>query len=259
MLVYRAETTIESLEKTRYLSPLRRPTIPPGAQFLGGDHAMGPDALANRERERYNQYIIEETSKQMPNAFDLGMKLNFQQVFGDKWILWGVPVRNSLGDGWTWPTSEAWQQAQRELIERKAQEAVMERERSSRAGWGGDTYAPPTIRPKIIKSAGSARSSGTSKASRMLGAAEEEFTHGLGGSRYSPNAAAQSGELANAVRMQDLKKKPTSRLELSESEDDDDYESSSDETEAAGERRKLNTRTKTSKGAGEDEVWAAGW
>ncbi|KAF9400965.1 hypothetical protein BGX21_003090 [Mortierella sp. AD011] len=40
------------------------------------------------------------------NVFDLGRKKNFIQVLGPVWYLWLVPVRNSIGDGWSFPASE---------------------------------------------------------------------------------------------------------------------------------------------------------
>ncbi|KAF9364347.1 palmitoyltransferase for Vac8p [Mortierella sp. NVP85] len=40
------------------------------------------------------------------NVFDLGRKQNIAQVLGPVWYLWLVPVRNSIGDGWTFPANE---------------------------------------------------------------------------------------------------------------------------------------------------------
>lgn len=40
------------------------------------------------------------------NVFDLGRKQNFIQVLGPTWYLWLVPVRNSIGNGWSFPASD---------------------------------------------------------------------------------------------------------------------------------------------------------
>ncbi|KAF9906942.1 palmitoyltransferase for Vac8p [Lobosporangium transversale] len=40
------------------------------------------------------------------NVFDLGRKKNFIQVLGPTWYLWLVPVRNSIGDGWSFPAND---------------------------------------------------------------------------------------------------------------------------------------------------------
>ncbi|KAF8915137.1 hypothetical protein BGZ58_005520 [Dissophora ornata] len=40
------------------------------------------------------------------NVFDLGRKQNFIQVLGPVWYLWLIPVRNSMGDGWSYPANE---------------------------------------------------------------------------------------------------------------------------------------------------------
>ncbi|RHZ77758.1 hypothetical protein Glove_173g12 [Diversispora epigaea] len=39
------------------------------------------------------------------NIFDLGKKANFIQVMGPTWYLWFFPIRNSSGDGKSWPVN----------------------------------------------------------------------------------------------------------------------------------------------------------
>ncbi|KAK6360641.1 palmitoyltransferase for Vac8p [Orbilia blumenaviensis] len=290
-LVFKGETTIESMEKTRYLTPLRKKNnIPWGANLLGGgagNGVMGPSALEMRERERYNEYLIEETSREMPNAFDLGWKTNFVQVFGTQPVLWFVPVRNSVGDGWVWETSQRWKDAQRELQDRKRREAAADQERMRRAGWGGDEIeesnsgtangyagsgATPWTRQAITGLPSPGEMLGSSKAARILGAREEEFSHGLGGSRYSPNTALNSKEMN--MRMQDLKKKSKkvvmSRDELSDEDDEDiDYDTTSEGEAGFGVngKRKNGESSKSAGGVSsanslnrkEVDNWSEGW
>ncbi|EPS44756.1 hypothetical protein H072_1279 [Dactylellina haptotyla CBS 200.50] len=287
-LVFKGETTIESMEKTRYLSPLKKRSVPWGANLLGGggsgDGVMGPQALEMRERDRYNEFLVEVTSSQMPNAFDLGWKKNFMHVFGPQALLWFLPVRNSIGDGWDWETSQKWKDAQRDMQERRRRENAAEQERMRRAGWGGDDIEEAAVPgnghagsgangayPAWTRQAATGQPSpadmGSSKAARILGAREEEFSHGLGGSRYSPKVALANKEVT--TRMQDLKKKKRvvmSRDELSD-EDSDNYDTSSDEAEfdakrKNGESSKSNgSKVSTVNSLNRKEVdnWSEGW
>ncbi|KAF9386358.1 Palmitoyltransferase zdhhc20 [Podila verticillata] len=54
------------------------------------------------------------------NVFDLGKKQNFIQVLGPVWYLWLIPVRNSVGNGWSFPASEFGKQ----MLERDILESV---------------------------------------------------------------------------------------------------------------------------------------
>ncbi|KAG0027946.1 hypothetical protein BGZ81_005149 [Podila clonocystis] len=56
----------------------------------------------------------------MLNVFDLGKKQNFIQVLGPVWYLWLIPVRNSIGNGWSFPASEFGKQ----MLERDILESV---------------------------------------------------------------------------------------------------------------------------------------
>ncbi|KAF1822336.1 zf-DHHC-domain-containing protein, partial [Dissoconium aciculare CBS 342.82] len=169
-LTMTGQTTIESLEKTRYLAPLReslessahssRPnagTDVPGIRAVGeylkethanalpgvlraeeGDTLLDPSLVpqaapmqaasynspatsslhrsyasmeAQRERDRYSSYLDEVDSEKMPNAFDHGWKTNMMHVFGDRPLLWGVPICNTSGNGWMWDVSPKWLEA----------------------------------------------------------------------------------------------------------------------------------------------------
>lgn len=173
LLASRGQTTIECLEKTRYLSPLRRSMqLRHIAQHEGqeaGEHGYGQQlldihtnalpgvtrpeegeqhisqAMRNapvrqtyeemeraRARERYDDYLDEQDSKRMPNAFDLGWRRNLTHLFGPKRLLWPLPISSTTGNGWTWEPSPKWLEAQETI--RREREAQAQRERD--AGWG---------------------------------------------------------------------------------------------------------------------------
>lgn len=199
-LACRGRTTIESLEKTRYFSPLRRSMqqfyvnqhTPGGGVNLTGygqqlldmhqnaipgvtrpeegeeirhmpdyhdsDHSTGagtggPELQAGsrrftydeleryRARKRYEEYLDEQDSSKLPNAFDLGTKQNLLHLFGPTPFLWFFPICNTIGDGWVWTPNPKWVEARQRISEERAQQ----RERERMAGWGGDDdSATPT-------------------------------------------------------------------------------------------------------------------
>lgn len=158
-------TTIESMEKTRYLTPSKteddtrnyvgrentelvdhiiqapgvtRPeegeTTYPAEPTLEGPnispaqrslHRNYSDLERERERVRYNAYLDERDSQSLPHAFDLGWRQNLLQIFGSQPLLWWLPVCNSIGDGWTWEPSQKWQDANDKL---RRDRAARERE-----------------------------------------------------------------------------------------------------------------------------------
>lgn len=110
MLIKAGQTTIESLEKTRYVPP-----IPVGANFL----SSGSDERSQEQRQWAN-YVDSEIGTTLPHAFDLGASQNFTEVFGPRktWHLWFLPMRSTFQDGFNWKISskflEASENAQRE-------------------------------------------------------------------------------------------------------------------------------------------------
>jgi palmitoyltransferase len=260
LLASRGQTTIECLEKTRYLSPLRKsmqhqhvaqhreyispnydhqpmdanPNASPGARRVQGDEmAHGEqrfptyDAMERvRAKQRYEEYLDEQDSAKLPSAFDLGWKKNLLHLFGPSRALWAFPICNTTGDGWSWEPSPKWMEA-RDKIAREREE---QRLREANAGWGGDEPAP---RVPLPKSEGAGRhyvaypTRSTSKADRILG--------------RSPNSYVDEEAGSEAVSMRTLR----SRDGL----DVDDYDSSSDEERA--EQRALDRKA--------DRHAAAGW
>ena len=160
-LAWRGQTTIECLEKTRYLSPLKKqlqkqrfanghggPEQTYGQQlaeihanalpgvtreeegeeryYQKDDLEQGSEAQQSlrrnydemerdRERDRYEDYLDEQDSEKLPNAFDLGWKRNLRHLFGEKPSLWLLPICNTTGDGWHWEPSQKWLEATEEV------------------------------------------------------------------------------------------------------------------------------------------------
>ncbi|KAG6132991.1 hypothetical protein E4U12_002977 [Claviceps purpurea] len=217
MLACKGQTTIECLEKTRYLSPLRQPYraahnpanhVPQAAQSFMDFHTNvlpgvtrpeegeerrssrdyqpqrsyeGPRAVQQtyeeRERQqrrlRYEEYLDEQDSSKLPNAFDLGWKSNLLHLLGPNRWLWALPICNTTGDGWSWEPSPKWLEVRKRIqIEREEQRA-----REINAGWGSDDTFTPTPSPYSPQQPlynGSATNIGAakklpSKADRVLG------------------------------------------------------------------------------------------
>ena len=187
-LATRGLTTIECLEKTRYLSPLRKTmrkqqmykdtsgdiedeqgygqqlaeihtNVLPGVTrpeegetFLGTDdlelgtsrdrgggmHRSYASLERSRERDRYEDYLDEQDSEKLPNAFDLGWKRNLLHLLGDKPLLWCLPICNTTGDGWRWEPNPKWLEA-REAIR---QDRELEWENTEPRGGNGGSFHP---------------------------------------------------------------------------------------------------------------------
>lgn len=228
-LAMRGTTTIECLEKTRYVSPLRRAldrqrfehapvnghagdsneeslshrlqgygnqildahanAIPGVTRPEEGEERFSPSpyppghgpTLANgpqnqnltpaqqalsrsyaemerqRERERYQEYLNEEDSEKMPSAFDLGWRRNLLHLFGDRPLLWPIPVCTTTGDGWHWEPSTRFLEARERLRLRREQDAsdeqqyyqdLYQRNQDNGRSWvGGAGTAQPTWTP----------------------------------------------------------------------------------------------------------------
>ena len=185
-LALRGQTTIECLEKTRYLSPLKKRlqkqrsgngrsgaqqsygqqlaeihanTLPgvtreeegEESYYPKGDLEQGSGAQESlrrnydemerdRERDRYEDYLDEQDSEKLPNAFDLGWKRNLQHLFGDKPSLWLLPICNTAGDGWHWEPSQKWLEAS-EDVRRQREAQAQEQNRWGHIRGGHDGYS----------------------------------------------------------------------------------------------------------------------
>lgn len=158
-LACKGQTTIECLEKTRYLTPLRKSfqrrqfssangntqqsygqqlaeihanalpgvtrmeegeemipspgDLEQGLPARGSLHMNYGEMEQSRVRERYEEYLDEEESAKLPNAFDLGWRRNLQHLFGSRY--WLLPICNTTGDGWHWEPSSKWVEAREEI------------------------------------------------------------------------------------------------------------------------------------------------
>ncbi|KAL1835911.1 hypothetical protein VTJ49DRAFT_5895 [Mycothermus thermophilus] len=321
-LATRGQTTIECLEKTRYLSPLRRtmhqtyinqhtpgqgiPLPSYGQQLLdlhqnalpgitrpeegeelrrdpaprfrdpddleARDSARGPQLQAGsrrftydemerlRARRRYQEYLDEQDSSKLPNAFDLGPKRNLLHLFGHNPWLWLLPICNTTGDGWSWEPNPKWLDAREKLARERWEQA--ERERV--AGWGpsvddddagdeepvswqtedlrlagaGRHYSQPPSRPESSNS--SARKA-PSKADRVLGRDPNLYAD----VELSPAArAARQQKAAEAAALQRKRRSPIpvgkelheyeleeiDRFDEDDDEDDNDNNGTNDAT-----------------------------
>ena len=153
-------TTIEKLEKTRYLTPVRQAmqrqiqrqqnkqqtsigdqlreihanTLPSITRPEEGEDATSESPAhqslretyesteLRREHERYESYLDDIYSERLPNAFDLGRWRNLQYIFGEKPLYWCLPVCNSLGDGWQWEPNPNWVTAQSQMMREREQQ-----------------------------------------------------------------------------------------------------------------------------------------
>jgi len=169
-LTLRGKTTIESLESTRYLNPIKAqmaPHLQQGRTYVNEEpHSFGEQirhigdqiieshanalpgvlrpeegeerpspaqdslrrqydwdmAERQRERDRYMEYLDEQLNEKLPNAFDLGWRMNWRYVMGQSPWLWFIPICNAMGDGWHWEVSPAWLEATERVRQRKEEE-----------------------------------------------------------------------------------------------------------------------------------------
>lgn len=186
-LAVRGTTTIECLERTRYVSPLRKALERPRSEQVPRDNYWGEsentiasrlqgvgnqiiDAHANaipgvtrleegeerlspllrqsgppngtgshltpaqqaltrsyaeierqREYDRYHEYQNDEDNDKTPSAFDLGWRRNLLHLFGERPLLWPIPICNTTGDGWRWEPSPRFLEAREHMRLRREQ------------------------------------------------------------------------------------------------------------------------------------------
>ncbi|KAF7621354.1 DHHC zinc finger membrane protein [Aspergillus flavus] len=97
----------------------------PAQQALSRSYA---DLERQREHDRYHSYLDEEDNEKMPNAFDHGWRRNLLHLFGDRPLLWPIPVHTTTGDGWHWEPSSKFIEAQDRVRQRREREASEEQQ-----------------------------------------------------------------------------------------------------------------------------------
>jgi len=273
-LAYRGQTTIECLEKTRYLSPLRKTmraqkygnaddsrgqsyeqqlaeihanALPGVTRSEEGEAMLGDDDLEqgtrakrsqqrdynvrerSRERERYEDYLDEQDSEKLPNAFDLGWRRNLLHLFGDKPLFRLLPVCNTSGDGWCWEPNPRWVDA-REAMRREREHQRQEDEDRGRHEYSnghseqnrypqkwparGDSERHYLTTSNGVVSVPGTGSRSPGKADHILGRTDEYFDRSL-----------DDGSPSSRMSMTTLKR----RGSFSDSDDEDNYDIGSDE------------------------------
>ncbi|KAI1453264.1 palmitoyltransferase PFA3 [Annulohypoxylon moriforme] len=268
LLASRNQTTIECLEKTRYLSPLRKTLqtqfvaqhngegiqLPRYGQQLLDIHANAlpgvtrpeegeirtsvdgnnaPQQLSYEDMERfraqkrYEEYMDEQDSEKLPNAFDLGAKRNLLHLFGPTPGLWFFPIINTTGDGWSWEASPKWIAAR----DRIAMERDEQRRRERAAGWGDPDPSFVPITTTV------ARPNGAGPVRNYLGAPSPKSQLSGSGGRRTPSKADRilgrdpnlyADQPAGSMSMRTLNKQgmdiENEFEDSSEEEDDEDPE-----------------------------------
>jgi hypothetical protein len=240
LLASRGQTTIECLERTRYLSPLRKSMqhqhIPQHGDYDSSREILDPVGdvpMQNgeerrhqtyaqmeqyRARLRYEEYLDQQDAEKLPSAFDLGRKRNLSHLFGPKKSLWAFPICNTTGDGWTWEASPKWIAARDRLSHEREEQRLKEQN----AGWGGEPS--PQFPPR---QEGAARhyvaypNQSPSKADRILGRNQNQ------------SMADENRSGTSAHSLQTLHSR-------GDSDEEDQYEVSTDEDEA--DRRVLDRK-----------------
>lgn len=247
LLAAKGQTTIECLEKTRYLSPLRQSMkhqhvaqhqgheTPTFGQQLSDIHTNALPGITRPEegevmvprnesrgynsaqsyqererqqaRDRYEDYLDEQDSERLPSAFDLGWRKNFLHLLGPRPSLWLLPIQTTTGDGWSWEASPKWLLARETIREDRERQSAQEHHHN---GWNGNAPSRPA-QSQLRDGAGRHYiSSEISKADKVLGRSPSQFADaGSHGSNSLSMHTLQGGGL-----------------------DEGDYDSSSDEQES---------------------------
>lgn len=296
-LIYKGRTTIENMEQTRYLSPLRNSIHPPmgsGRHYLAAPSDGRPGAIdqlreihANSQPEphspaegngysapaypsyeqqermrnynRYEDYMDERDNDELPNAFDLGWRRNFGDVFGPSPLLWAFPICNSVGDGWSWEASDEWLAAHQRILDKRQAEEARQRQRERAAGWGVDSpteeefqrtgtwqlnkFSPPT--PRLPRPDTDAPRHHGEEVRYLTTATGVASTPPLAG-RRSPSKAdkilGRERGMYSDVQLQPMQRKKFDQYNYISEDEDDDYETSSDE-ERAEKRKQASSAT----------------
>ena len=95
-----------------------------------------------RDADRYQNYLDEQDSERMPSAFNLGWRRNLLHLFGDRPLLWFLPVRTTTGDGWHWEPSKRFLEVRENLRIERETHLSRQREYYHRQGNSMNNYNP---------------------------------------------------------------------------------------------------------------------
>lgn len=158
------ERTSPSPTPTTTQTPGRLPvdhlnlSLSPAQQALSRSYA---DLERQRETERYQEYLNDEDSEKMPRAFDHGWRRNLQHLFGDRPLLWLLPVCNTSGDGWHWDPSPRFLETQDRMRQRREHDHLSQqtyyhdlyrRNAHNHHGWLGSSSSAPASAPVSVPS-----------------------------------------------------------------------------------------------------------
>lgn len=130
--VTRAEEGEERLSPAPYppghgpsFPPVPQTNLSPAQQALTRSYA---DMERQREHQRYQEYLNDQDSEKMPSPFDHGWRKNLTHLFGERALLWPIPVVTTTGDGWRWEPSARFLEAREGLRQRREQDAYAEQQ-----------------------------------------------------------------------------------------------------------------------------------
>ena len=111
-------TRLEEGEETSLSNAEAIETNSPARQTLRNTYEADE---RRREAERYAAYVDEVDFSRLPNAFDLGWKSNLRHVFGERKLLFLLPICNTTGDGWRWDVNPQWTAMREQIWRDRAQ------------------------------------------------------------------------------------------------------------------------------------------
>ncbi|KAJ5736982.1 Zinc finger DHHC-type palmitoyltransferase [Penicillium malachiteum] len=99
--------------------------LTPAQQALSRSYA---EMERQREHDRYQDYLNEEDSEKTPHAFDHGWRRNLAHLFGDRILLWPLPICTTTGDGWRWEPSQRFLEERERLRLKREQDTYNEQQ-----------------------------------------------------------------------------------------------------------------------------------
>ena len=212
----------------------------------------------SRERQRFENYLDEQDSEKLPNAFDLGWRKNLTHLLGDSPLLWFLPIITTQGDGWRWDPSPKWLAAREELRQKRELQWREQERREQNASWiplNGHTNGAlqETERHYLATSKGVTQvppkgTRSSAKANKILGRSSDQYVDG----DFEEPERPGSG-----MSMRTLRRKGS--FDDRSDEDDEQYEHSDDQDKYhgswIGQSGSASSRSPSRKKDGWSEEW----